>query len=153
MADPIFPCKQDFDVQTCLAQENYQRSYNCLEYEELDVVNTTEDDFYGEALEVEKVFVSHTTIFWRIEVFDDEEQVHERFGLDEQRIIIFTTMPKFFDDISLVPKVGDRIVYEGDRHEVRQIKRRVDSHFGIFDPALVLEVDFITSRPTFESIP
>jgi hypothetical protein len=121
---------KDLAVLKSMYLEYYQFHFPLLEYMVLDVDASESESFYGDMDPDDRTFLQpHSALNLHYDLVS-AEYLKERFGIDRKSEHLFRACQPQLDTVSIVPKTGDRIVFDGNQYEIDTVKRNPESFFG-----------------------
>lgn len=135
--------QNDIELVKELTLEYYQQLFPKLEYLELSDSESIVHPLYGTSKRSDRAYTSHRLILAPIP--EPENMGMTAFGIDVTRNAVFHAPIAAFEQLGLVPKEGDVVVYDGDRYEVSVARRWLESKIGHTDA--YSEYELITSKP------
>lgn len=136
---------KDVNLWEKLLVEQYRLQAPRLTYRVLSIENSLVHDIYGTAEHTERSFTDVLEVPLR-PVFAPEEMGLSAWAIDITRQILFRSSRKVLSERGIMPKIGDEIIYDGNRYEIATVLRREESQVGVTNE--FLEFDLVANIPS-----
>ena len=134
------PCEDDQEKVKDLYREYYALHAARLTVKILDKEASREHSFYNDTRTKDRVYLPDQTVSMFAPYSSSSAFNQVFWGIDETRTRIFTVCVPLLEDLGIVFKPGDLILFDGQDHEVLTSRRKEDAYFDQWNYAFEREI-------------